>query len=178
MARMGPKTQAEQLISGALIPGDRPPAPPGLNDAGKRLWNAVVQRLPADWFPVETHGMLELFCRHAVYADQFSREIAGVELQIAALQDEIAGLGQGLVADAEGDEGDAPQKRLTQLFDTRFNLHKLHALESDRVMSIGTKLRLTNQSRFPQQTAYRKATASGPQIAAPWADWGQEVSAQ
>jgi hypothetical protein len=31
-------------------------------------WRAVVDRLPNDWFPRETHGMLAQFCRHVCTA--------------------------------------------------------------------------------------------------------------
>lgn len=46
----------------------RPDAPYDLSDEEAEEWWAVVNRMPADWFPRETHGMLAQYCRHVVRA--------------------------------------------------------------------------------------------------------------
>jgi len=33
-----------------------------------KVWNDVVTRLPADWFPRETHALLTEYCRACVTA--------------------------------------------------------------------------------------------------------------
>src|SRR5262245_51877559 len=50
----------------------RPPPPPGLVKAEADEWRDIVNRLPPDWFPRETHAMLKQYCRLAVRADQVS----------------------------------------------------------------------------------------------------------
>ena len=38
-------------------------------------WDAVVSRMPADWFGRETHGMLAQYCRHVVAARRVAQMI-------------------------------------------------------------------------------------------------------
>jgi len=47
---------------------ERPSPPDGLTDEQSIEWRAVVDRMPGEWFPPETHGMLAQFCRHVVSA--------------------------------------------------------------------------------------------------------------
>jgi hypothetical protein len=42
-------------------------------------WVAVVNRLPADWFQRETHGLLVAYCRHVVAARRVAQLIATCE---------------------------------------------------------------------------------------------------
>jgi hypothetical protein len=57
----------------------RPDAPYDLSDEAADEWRAVVNRLPADWFPRETHAMLAQYCRHVVAARRCSQLIAKTE---------------------------------------------------------------------------------------------------
>jgi hypothetical protein len=42
----------------------RPSPPDDLTDAQQDEWWAIVNRMPADWFPRETHAILAQYCRH------------------------------------------------------------------------------------------------------------------
>jgi hypothetical protein len=68
----GPQAQASQgltVIGGNGIEAVRRPDPPcGLTDEMAHEWRTIVNRLPADWFPAETHGMLAQYCTHIVRA--------------------------------------------------------------------------------------------------------------
>lgn len=44
----------------------RPTCPHDLNDEESEIWFTVVNRLPADWFPAETHPLLIQYCRTVV----------------------------------------------------------------------------------------------------------------
>ena len=70
MAKRGRVSAAAIAIASAApvetIP--RPDAPYDLTDEQSEEWWAVVNRMPADWFPRETHGMLAQYCRHVVAA--------------------------------------------------------------------------------------------------------------
>ena len=46
----------------------RPLAPADLSEEQAHEWRCVVNRMPADWFPRETHAMLIQYCRHVVSA--------------------------------------------------------------------------------------------------------------
>lgn len=58
---------------------ERPDAPYDLTDEQTQEWWAVVNRMPADWFPRETHGMLSQYCRHVVAARRVAQLIAKAE---------------------------------------------------------------------------------------------------
>lgn len=57
----------------------RPDAPYDLTDEQAQEWWAVVERMPADWFPRETHGMLAQYCRHVVAARRCAQLVAACE---------------------------------------------------------------------------------------------------
>lgn len=57
----------------------RPMPPQELGDEQKREWLAVVNRLPADWFPRETHPLLAQYCRHVVAARRIAQLVDGIE---------------------------------------------------------------------------------------------------
>lgn len=59
----------------------RPEPPPDLTDEQAIEWRAVVNRLPADWFPRETHGMLAAYCRHVVTARRVSDLVTTIEAE-------------------------------------------------------------------------------------------------
>jgi hypothetical protein len=54
----------------------RPDAPYDLTDEESQEWWAIVNRMPADWFPRETHALLTSFCRHTVNARRIAQLIA------------------------------------------------------------------------------------------------------
>jgi chaperone required for assembly of F1-ATPase len=57
----------------------RPDAPYDLTDEQAQEWWAVVNRMPADWFPRETHGMLAQYCRHVVRARRVAQMLDAME---------------------------------------------------------------------------------------------------
>jgi hypothetical protein len=163
MVKMGPKTQAEYRAESARIPGAREPAPKDLEPEAAVLWEAIVIRLPADWFTSETRPLLKAYCRHASFADQFACDIVELRAAITALENDIA-------------HGRSGVRKLPKLREQLYALHKMHGYESDHAVTVATKLRLTNQSRFVPDKAgskARSALANGPP---PWHDWGTHAS--
>jgi chaperone required for assembly of F1-ATPase len=63
----------------------RPDAPYDLTDEQSEEWWAVVNRLPADWFPRETHGVLAQYCRHVVAARRVAQLVNAEEKAGATL---------------------------------------------------------------------------------------------
>ncbi|MBS7696259.1 MULTISPECIES: hypothetical protein [unclassified Chelatococcus] len=58
---------------------ERPDAPYDLTDEQADEWWAVVNRMPVDWFPRETHGMLAQYCRHVVRARRLAQLLNKLE---------------------------------------------------------------------------------------------------
>jgi chaperone required for assembly of F1-ATPase len=85
MATRGRKSAASLEIVTASPVGTvaRPDAPYDLTDEQTEEWLAVVNRMPADWFPRETHGMLAQYCRHVVAARRVAQLISKAEKQKA-----------------------------------------------------------------------------------------------
>jgi len=69
MGTRGRKSVASMTTAPAVafLP-QRPDPPADLSAAEAVEWREIVHRLPADWFPRETHGLLAAYCRHIVSA--------------------------------------------------------------------------------------------------------------
>lgn len=118
MAKRGRKSAASlEIVSPAAVEAvERPDAPYDLTDEQAAEWWAVVNRLPADWFPRETHALLAEYCRHVVK----SRRIAQ------------------LVADAES-------KPVIDV-DALDKLYKMAERESRAISSLATRMRISQQA--------------------------------
>lgn len=81
MRKRGRKSAAstELAVTSPIETIARPDAPYDLTDEQAQEWWAVVNRMPADWFPRETHGMLTQYCRHVVAARKVAQIIAKAE---------------------------------------------------------------------------------------------------
>ena len=99
----------------------RPDPPDELSDEQAAEWLAVVGRLPADWFPRETHGMLAQYCRHIVAARRVAELIAAAE---GAKEFDVAA------------------------YDV---LLKMQEREGRALSSLATRMRLSQQATFDKQ---------------------------
>lgn len=63
----------------AVMPGDRPQPPDELQPDEAEEWRKIVERLPQDWFPAETHPVLIQLCRHICIARRVAGRLADVE---------------------------------------------------------------------------------------------------
>lgn len=80
MGVRGPKSAASMEIARPAVETiQRPDAPYDLTDEQSEEWWAVVNRLPADWFPRETHAVLSQYCRHVVAARRVAQLVAACE---------------------------------------------------------------------------------------------------
>lgn len=113
-------------------------APPSLIPEEAKVWDDVVATKPADWFQADSAPILAEYCRAVVMAARLSLMI---ELVLAGDDEKLA---------------------------TLKDLLKMRDAESRRVMTCGTKLRLTQQARYTPQasaTADRKAGKPLPWLA-------------
>jgi hypothetical protein len=123
------------------LPGQKRPEPPEeLTPEEAIEWRAVVDRLPADWFPRESHQLLVQYCRHVVKA----RVIAGL---IADFEPEWAATDEGL-----------------HRFD---KLTGMAEREGRAISSLATRMRLSQQSRYADRVAHGKS-ASPNASRKPW----------
>lgn len=100
------------------------PAPPAhLSKVEADIWRNVVNRLPADWFPQETHEMLAQYCRHASAARKFGAMRRDYE--------------QRSQADFDRDEYEW--------------LLRMHDREGRAMAQLATKMRLTQQSSYSEK---------------------------
>ena len=97
---------------------ERPAPPDDLTDEQAAEWIAVVERMPADWFPRETWPLLVQYCRHIVAAKR-------VDQLIETLQNE-------------------PDFELKAWADAL----KIQRQESGVIAALSTKMRLSQQTSY------------------------------
>jgi hypothetical protein len=110
----------------------RPDAPYDLTDEQAQEWWAIVNRLPADWFPRETHGVLSQLCRHIVNARRVA-QLIDAELQAEKLN-----------------------------IDCYEQLLRMQAKESALIASLSTKLRITQQATVRAESARKPTLVRKP----------------
>ena len=64
MGQRGRKSASELTVVSNIGVTGRPIPPANLAKVQKEEWNRVVNRLPPDWFPAETHSILSAYCQH------------------------------------------------------------------------------------------------------------------
>jgi hypothetical protein len=124
MAKRGRTSLAEltsRPLADVIASVPRPDAPYDLTDEQAEEWRAVVDRLPADWFPRETWAMLAQYCRHVVSARR---------------------VGQLIESELQQKNLDLPQ------YD---KLLAMQEREGRALSSLGTRMRLTQQATFDKE---------------------------
>ena len=82
MAKRGRESSAAAELAHFAAPLTavaRPDAPYDLTDEQADEWRAVVNRMPADWFPRETWPLLAQYCRHVVNSRRVAQLVAAAE---------------------------------------------------------------------------------------------------
>lgn len=132
MGLRGRKSAASlSLVTTDAIARDARAEPPDdLTDEQRVEWLSVVNRLPADWFPRETHSVLAQYCRHVVAARR-----------VAQLID---------AAETSGEDFDV------QAYD---RLLKMQEREGRAMSSLATRMRLTQQSTYEAKKKKPTASA-------------------
>lgn len=118
MGARGRKGEGELAIPTPTAEIQRPDAPYDLNDEQAEEWWAVVNRMPADWFPRETHALLANYCRHVVMSRRVSQLIVAAESSDELNVEEYDRLG------------------------------KMMERESRIIASLATKMRISQQATF------------------------------
>jgi hypothetical protein len=81
MRQRGRKSAASLTVIGSsgIETVQRPEPPAELSEEQAAEWQAMVNRLSADWFPRETWPLLVQYCRHVVSARRVAQLIARAE---------------------------------------------------------------------------------------------------
>ena len=58
------RKSAEEIAIEQIADVVRPEPPKNLDDDEAKVWREVVDRMPPNWFPRETHGLLAQYCKH------------------------------------------------------------------------------------------------------------------
>jgi len=141
MGKRGPTPAHERIRA---LPGReerRPPPPDGMTDAQRLLWRGIVETEPAHLFDSEARRhMLRLYCEHASFR-------AGLQSLIDRSPVEAMG------------DPDACKTFEAML--------RARDRETKALVSLATRLRLTNQARYTAAAAATAArnNATGPK---PW----------
>lgn len=123
MKQRGRVSAAALEVASPVTRDQRPDAPYDLTDEQTEEWWAVVNRLPSDWFPRETHGMLAQYCRHVVAARRVAQLIADHE------------------KDADGFN--------VEVYD---RLLKMQEREGRAISSLATRMRISQQATVDKRT--------------------------
>lgn len=134
MAARGRKSAASMEIT---IPSNvevvhRPQPPNELTPEQQDEWHAVVERMPADWFPRETHGLLVQYCRHVIAARRIAQLIAKTEK-------------------AKAFDVDMYDKLL-----------KMQEREGRAISSLATRMRITQQATVRAESARKPEQLAAP----------------
>ena len=134
MTQRGRKSAASlAVISSSGIATIRRPSPPAeLSDEQAHEWVQVVNRLSADWFPRETHGMLAQYCRHVVSARRVAQLITLAE---------------------SADEFDVREYEL---------LLRMQEREGRALSSLATRMRMSQQATVHPEKARKPSAVSKP----------------
>lgn len=115
----------------------RPDPPRELTPEQAEEWLDVVNRMPADWFPRETWGMLAQYCRHVIAGRRIGQLIARMEQGLDAIQVDAE-------MPAEDDRGEFN-------LDAYDKLLKMQEREGRALSSLATRMRMTQQSTFDKE---------------------------
>lgn len=141
MGARGPRSnnQLTTVTSLALRIG-RPTPPEDLTAEQAEVWRVVVERMPPDYFPRETHETLAAYCRHVSRARLLSHALDRCESKHL---ETIDGL-------------DHYRKMATAA-----------ERETRAVLACARSMRITQQARIDPETASRRAK-SGTSTPKPW----------
>ena len=116
----------------AVMPGDRPAPPDELQPDEAIEWRKIVDRLPPEWFPVETHPLLIQLCRHICTARHVAAQLRKLEADPALL--------------------------VPKVFETYRKFVRMQDQSSGLICLLSVKLRLSKSSQITSAVAHTGAT--------------------
>ena len=132
MKQRGRKSALSVVGGSGISAIERPQPLPELTPEQRNEWIQVVNALPADWFPAETHGVLAQYCRHLVTARHVAQMISDME------------------SNKEIDVNEYDK------------LLKMQERESRIGVSLATKMRITQQATYDREKVKGTSKVSRP----------------
>ena len=123
--RKSPDAAAEFQVA-AVLPGARPDPPEDLTAEQMLVWQAVVDRMPPNWFTPDLFPLLCQLCVHVTNSRALAAELAAFDRSLLA-----------------GESGLIRFDRLT----------RIHEREGRAASALMTRLRMTPQSRYAAAVA-------------------------
>jgi len=138
------RNSSADLATVTPLSGRRPAAPDSLTAEQRAVWEDTVTRLPADWFPRETHPLLSEYCKAVTRAAFVGQEVDRFTPEWLKADGGVERLG-----------------KLTATLDKQVRA----------ITALARALRITNQSRLRPETAARKAGTGSCDGPPPWEDY-------
>lgn len=132
MKQRGRKQNLAVAQESSISAQERPEPPVDLTPEQRIEWIQVVNSLPATWFPAETLGVLSQYCKHCVVAKHIGSLITEME---------------------SADHIDV---------DDYDKLLKMQERESRIIVSLATKMRMTQQATYHPEKTKGKARVKSP----------------
>ena len=147
MRQRGRKSSASLSVVPVSFEARRPAPPAELTAPEAKVWKAIVCSTPGGWFSVAQEPLLSAYCRHVVTGDRLSAMINKGSPDLT----NMAGIRQ------------------------HSRLLSMRLRESAAMMSLATKMRLTQQSAMHPRSAGRALSGehNGPKLwdrRPPWED--------
>jgi len=127
MGTRGRKSKADLSVVAHVVEIERAQPLTELSPEESEEWQVIVNRMPADWFPPETYGLLAQYCRHRVRARRLATLINEIE---------------------ESGKFDIKQY---------IDLLKAEDIQSRALTSLATKMRISQQSQQARRKSAPKA---------------------
>lgn len=119
---------ALNVVDSGIQSVKRPKPPEELTPSQAEEWVAVVERLPADWFPRETHAMLAEYCKHVSSARTIGKMLARIESP-----------------ESQREPVDGEDAFDMEAYD---DLLKMRERESRTIMALARSMRITQQATY------------------------------
>lgn len=136
MGARGKKSAASLSVVPSIGVIQRPEPPSDLTTDQANEWVAVVNRMPADWFPRETHAMLAHYCRHVVSARR------------------VGDLIENLMESESSSDWVGDYDRLL----------KMQEREGRALSSLATRMRISQQASYDKKKGHGKVTNKPPHV--------------
>lgn len=166
MSKQGRWSADDQRAASPIVPGTPPvplEPPPELDEIERVIWRGIVAKLPPDRIEPDSAPLLKEMVRHIRIADEVMGELASVRARLAAVRAESGPVAKRTKAEAS----------LMREYNSLVNAH---GYQSERIGNLGTKLRMTNQTKLlVGSKAVREREPEGPE---PWTDWTNEPAAR
>src|SRR4249920_1815205 len=124
MLQRGRKSAEARAASIAAVQNMRPEPPDFLDTVEAKVWREIVERMPPEWFPRETHSLLAQYCRHEAALKFVTRVMHDIQ-----------------------------RAEKPNLVEWR-KMARERRLESKTIMLLAMRMRLTQQSSYNKGTAY------------------------